>query len=206
MDNQIFTNYKPNFQKPLSKSLPILKVVFIIFALVIVFELLLGAKKLFTPIKVVRKVVPFSSLSEGSINLTANKSSFKVGEKVPVLVKISTGNHLTAGVDLVLKYNPAILEASPSPVISGNTFDDYPALTIDAKAGILRASGLVAPAKSGFNGSGDFGTINFTAKSSGMTEVSLDFSKDATGDSNMMESITNKDILGKTGSVKINIQ
>lgn len=205
MDNQIFKSNNPISPNPPGKS-SMLRFIFIILAVVIALELLLGAKTLFTPVKLVKKTPVAVSLSEGSINLTTAKGVYKVGETMPVLIKVSTGNHLTAGVDLVLKYDPSKLEASSSSLIKGNTYDDYPQINIDSKNGVLRTSGVVAPDKSGFNGKGDFGTINFTAKSPGVTTISLEFSPNATTDSNMVESITNKDVLGKVESVKINIQ
>lgn len=206
MDNQVFTNNTQGFQKPPKAGLPVLKIIFIVFAAVIAFELLVGAKTLLTPIKVVKKTVPQVVLSEGVINLSTPKSLYSVSEIIPVSVKVSTGNHLTSGVDLVLKYDPILLEASSSALTKGSAFDDYPEVNIDSKNGILRASGVVSPSKSGFNGSGDFGVINFIAKSKGVTSISLEFSPNATGDSNMVELETNKDILGKVSEVKINIQ
>ncbi len=211
MDNQIFT-YKSekseNSQKPPKIGLPILKIIFIVFAAVIAFELLMGAKTLFTPIKVVKKtpVAVVVSVSEGSIDLTAEKSAYKIGEIVPVLIKVSTGNHLISGVDLVLKYDPSMLEASGSSLMKGSVFDEYPQINIDSKNGILRSSGLISPAKSGFRGSGDFGKINFSAKAPGVAIISLEFTPNATNESNMVELETIKNILGKVGNVKINIQ
>lgn len=205
MDNQIFTNKAPNFQKTFKEGKPILKIIFIIFALVIAFEILIGLKTILTPIKVVKKIATIP-ITEASIKLSTKESLFKVGDTIPVLVKVSTGNHLTAGVDLVIKYDPTLLEASSSSLIKGNTYDDYPAVDIDSKKGFLRASGVVSPSKQGFNGSGDLGTINFIAKTQGETTISLEFLPNLTEDSNMIESITNKDILEKVESVKINIQ
>lgn len=206
MDNQVFINNKPDFQKPPKKGLPVLKIIFIVFAVVIAFELLMGVKTLLTPIKVVQKPPSRVILSEGVINLSTPKPLYNVSEIVPVFVKVSTGNHLTSGVDLVIKYDSSILEASVSALAKGSAFDEYPQINVDSKNGILRASGVISPAKSGFNGKGDFGVINFTAKSKGITSVSLEFSPGVTGDSNMVELETNKDILGKVTSVKINIQ
>lgn len=207
MDNQVFINQNQDFQKPPKAGLPIIKIIFIVFVAVIAFELLMGAKTLLRPIKVVQKTPsPPVVLSEGIINLSTPKSSYNVSEIVPVFVKVSTGNHLTSGVDLVLNYDPSILEASSSSLTKGSTFDDYPEINIDSKKGILRASGVISPVKVGFNGNGDFGVIKFSAKAPGVTTISLEFSPNATNDSNMIEPATNQDILGKVTSVKINIQ
>ena len=119
MDNQIFNYQNSDFQKPPKAGLPILRIIFFIFAAVIAFELLMGAKTLLTPIKVIQKTPSTVVLSEGVINLSTLQSSYGVSETVPVAVKVSTGNHLTSGVDLVLKYDPVILEASSAALIKG---------------------------------------------------------------------------------------
>lgn len=208
MDNQFnYQNQNQDFQNPPKKGLP--KLIFIILGAVIIVELLIGAKTLLTPvapIPVVKQTVSQVVLSEGVINLSSPKSLYGVAEIIPLSIKVSTGNHLTSGVDLVLKYDPSMLEASGSSLVKGSAFDDYPQINIDSKNGILRASGVISPTKLGFNGSGDFGVINFTAKSKGITTISLEFSPEVTGDSNMVELETNKDILGKVTEVKLNIQ
>lgn len=205
MDNQIFINKASDFQKTYKESKPIFKIILIIFAAVLVVEILIGLKTLLTPIKVVKPTEPVL-LSEASINLSTAKSSYKVGEGVPLLIKVSTGNRLSAGADLVLKYDPKILEVSTQSFVKGTAYDDYPAIDVDLNKGIIRVSGVVSASKQGFNGSGDFGEINFTAKASGETNISLEYLPNTTSDSNIMEAITNKDILEKGGSVKINIQ
>lgn len=204
MDNQIFTNKVSDFQKTYKEGKPIFKIILIIFAVVLAVEILVGLKTLLTPIKVVKKTE--SVLTKASINLSTAKSVYKVGEAVSLLIKVSTGNRLSAGADLVLKYDPNFLEVSTPSFVKGSTYDDYPAIDVDLTKGIIRASGLVSSSKQGFNGSGDFGELNFTAKALGETNITLEFSPGNTADSNIMEAITNKDILEKGGSVKINIQ
>ena len=206
MENQVFINQNQDFQKLPKAGLPVIRIIVIVFAAVIAFELLVGAKTLLRPIKVVQKTQSQVVLSEGVINLSTPKSLYKVSEIVPVFVKVSTGNHLTSGVDLVIRYDPSMLAASGSALTKGLAFDDYPQIDIDSKNGILRVSGVISPGKSGFNGNGDFGVINFTAISKGISNISLEFSPNATNDSNMMELETNKDVLGKVSEVKINIE
>lgn len=206
MDNQIFMNKQGDFLKP-KKTLNLLKPIFIVFGVVIVLEILLGIKDLLTPVKVVPKKMETSALSAGSITLSTSKDSYKTGEVVPVLIKLSTGKHLTAGADLVLKYDPAKLEASASSFIKGKTtYDEFPAININPVLGQVRVSGVAAIERAGFNGSGDFGILQFRAKQAGPTEISLDFEPNLTNDSNMVEVGTNKDILEMVNSVKINIQ
>lgn len=206
MDNQIFMNKQGDFLKP-KKTPFILRPILIIFGVVIFLEILLGIKSLLTPIKVVPKKTEVLILSGGTVTLSSSKTNYKIGEAVPVVIKISTGNHLTAGTDLVLKYDPLKLEASASSFIKGQTtYGEFPAININPTAGQVRVSGVAAVEKVGFNGNGDFGTLQFRAKQAGPTEVSLDFKPNLTNDSNMVEVGTNKDILENVNSVKINIQ
>lgn len=206
MDNQIFTNQPQNFPKTPQKSFPILKIIFMVLALAILVEVAVGLKTLLTPIKVVTKPQVTNTLSDGSITLGTINSSVNKGDLVPVTLSVSTGGHLVAGVDLVVRYDPNILEASSSAAfVKGDIFGDYPPVNNETK-GILRISGLVSADKLGFNGNGVFGTINFIAKSAGSTNISLDFTPNLTSDSNMVEVGTNKDVLQKVSNVTLNIQ
>mgnify|MGYP003395392594 CR=1 FL=1 len=74
------------------------------------------------------------------------------------------------------------------------------------RQGLLRISGLVSTLKAGFNGTGEFRTINFVAKAAGIVDLSLDFFKDKTSDTNILEISTNKDILGSVENIKVVIQ
>ncbi len=185
------------------KKLSLLKIVILIFAGIIAFEILMGLKTLLTPIPA--SLPKTAAITAGTITLSAPQT-IKTGNSVPVNIKISTGNHLTTGVDLVLKYDAQKLEASPGSFIKGNAYDDYPPLNIDSANGIIRISGVVSVNKEGFKGSGDFGTLQFLAKSSGSTSVSLDFKPGQTSDSNMLEVGTNNDVLGQVESATIKIE
>lgn len=192
--------------KPTRKGPPLVRIIFIIFALIITFELVMGLKTLLTPVKLIAKPqVVTKVISDGSIIVTSSKPIYKVGEVVPVTIKISTGGHLTAGVDLVLKYDPAKLEASSASFIKGDLYDDYPPVNLDS-TGLLRISGVVSTEKKGFNGEGVFGTINFTAREIGVSDISLDFVQSQTNDSNILEVGTNNDVLGNVESVSITIE
>ncbi len=205
MDNQTLTYHAQDFQNNPKKGLPILRIIFVILALVILVELIIGLKTLLTPVSTSKQAQQTTS-SAGEIMLGSANKIYHVGDLVPVTVRISTGGHPTQGVDLVIKYDPTKLEASASGFIKGDVYDDYPALNINSDKGVLRVSGIVGISKPGFIGNGNFGTINFKAKLSGITDVSLDFSPGLTNDTNMVEVGNSKDILEKVSGVKINIQ
>lgn len=206
MDNQIFTKKSDSFEPAIKKAFPFIKIIFIIFILAIAVEVVVGLKTLLTPVKLAPKSQPVTNvISDGSITLDSSQTTYQTGAVIPITVKVATGGHLTAGVDLVLKYDPQKLSASPSSFIKGASYDDYPPINLE-KPGFLRISGVVSTNNPGFEGIGEFGTINFVAKAKGVVEVSLDFAPDLTSDSNMVEVGTNKDILGQVSGVKINIQ
>jgi len=201
MDNQIFT-YETFSKEPPKRGFKLGKIIIIVFALIIAVELILGLKMLLAPISISKKA-PLKPLSSAIISLTTTKTNFRVADSVPVGIKISTGGHTSLGTDVILTYDPKVLEASPTSFIKGDIYDDYPA--IDSGSGQLRISGVSSVGKPGFNGAGNFGTVNFKAKGAGSPIVSVKFIPQSSSDSNVYGS-DNMDILGKVGSVKINIQ
>lgn len=206
MDNQTFTYQTKTPANPFKKGLLFLKIIFIILGVVILIEIIIGLKTLLSPVPTPKKPVVNVSVSQGQILLSSPKQIFLVGEIVPVNIRVSTGGHPIQGVDLVVKYDPSKLTASSSGFIKGEAYDDYPVANIDVDKGILRMSGIVSVGKPGFIGNGNFGTINFKAKSVGSSDISLIFSPGSTNDSNMIEVGSSKDVLGQVSDVKINIQ
>lgn len=103
---------------------------------------------------------------------------------------------MTDGTDLVISYNPALLEAVESSLFtSGDIYTEYPIVTNDVKTGTIRISGISASDGEGFVGTGNFGTLLFKTKKNGNTTVTVVFKKGLTTDSNIIETKTNTDVL-----------
>lgn len=183
------------------------KIIFLLLGIVVLGELIWGISKLLTPIpkppspaRVVQKA------SDAQISLTASKSVLKVGDKVVVNVNVSTNRHSVSGVDLILKYDPKILQASSSSFIKSSIFPDYPLINVDNSKGIISISGVAGLNKKYFNGTGSFGSITFSAQALGQTSLDIQFTKGSTTDTNVFDAISNQDVLGKVSNVQLNVQ
>lgn len=177
------------------------KVIFLAIGLVVLLELFFGIKMLTKPTIRIGKA---ENLTVGKIVLSSSNQSYKVGENVSIDIRISTGGHTTDGTDLVLKYDPNFLEATGNNIFDiGDVYSQYPNVNIDPKNGLIRISGVSDD--EGFNGTGDFATLNLKAKKDGSTNLSVDYTPSSTSDSNIIETNTTKDILGQVFDLDLNI-
>lgn len=177
------------------------RVLLALAVLVIAYEVYLGVKTLTAPVPRANELQP---LSGGKIALISTKISYRVGDVIPVLATVSTGGHISVGTDIILKYDPAILEASASSFFrKGRIYEQYPNVSLDSRTGIIKASGITSGGKSGFNGGNLFGTFILRARKEGKTNISIDFKKGATNDSNMVEAGKLNDILDKVYNLDI---
>ena len=139
------------------------------------------------------------------IILNVQKTSPVQNETIPVAVILDTGEYIISGADLIVRFDPKILEASGGGIVRGNIFEEYPLLSVDSKEGTISVSG-VNSVKTGFKGVGQLATLNFKAKAKGSTYLIVEFVKDSTSDSNLIEADTSKDILQGVENAEFNIQ
>lgn len=157
----------------------------------------------------VRNVTSTSSVEKPSSPTTAflqaSKTSVAVGEKVTVKLILSSAQQ-TDGTDLIVLYDPKLLAIDPAakktPVAVGTIYGEYPINSVDEKVGRIAVSGITS-LPGGVIPNGLFGTINFVAKASGNTTVSLDFVSGSTSDSNVVETKSAKDILDEVKNVEL---
>lgn len=180
------------------------KIIYPILGIMILVELVFGLKTLFSPLpkSQIQKLQPIAG---ARIVLSSSKNSYKVGEVVPVIIRIVTRGHETSGTDFVLHFNPKILEASASSFTQGKIYNDYPLISIDTKTGLARISGIASSAKQAFNGVGELGTIRFTAKAKGSVNLIVDFRKGLTNESNVFDVNDSLDILQGSNNLKLTI-
>ena len=141
----------------------------------------------------------------GKISLTTPKTNYKVNEIASVSVIIDTGGHTVDGVDLVVRFDPKSLEATPGGLVKSGIFDEYPLVAVDKKLGLISISG-VNSLKKGYQGTGRFAVLNLKAKLPGNTSVTVDFNKGSTTDSNLVESGLSKDILEVVDNLELVVQ
>lgn len=202
---QVITTGEKN--KPNKKWFQTWRIIYPILGIVVIVELIWGLKTLLTPLpKSPAQVQKVSPISGAQIFLLSSKTTYKIGDQIPVTVKISTGGHTTSGTDLILTFDPKVLEVSPTAFNRGKIYNDYPLVSSDSKAGIVRISGVVSTAKGAFGGIGELGVINFKAKASGETALTVDFKRGQTNDSNVISIKTNEDILEKVSNLSILIK
>ncbi|MBI4036314.1 hypothetical protein HY386_00350 [Candidatus Daviesbacteria bacterium] len=213
MDNQPPATYQaPQNQNSPSERRGLLryltpKTIFIILGVVIFGELIWGIRIFLSPVPKTSKQV-LQPLSAAKIVLIADKQNIKVGDIVSVRVRVITGGRPTTGTDLVLRYDPKILEAaSDGSIVKGTIYDEYPLINVDNEAGVIRISGVEsATGTDSFNGVADFATINFRAQTIGKSELVVDMIPGLTNESNVVESGSNADILQSVTNTTINVQ
>lgn len=191
--------------KPNKKWYQTWRIIYPILGVVVIVELILGLKTLLAPLpkSQVQKIQP---ISEAKILLMSPKLIYKVGDAVPINVRVSTGGHTTSGTDLLLHFDPKFLEATAGAFTSGKIYSDYPLINVDGKNGVINISGIASLGKGSFIGGGDLGVISFKAKTAGKTPVTVDFKKGVTTDSNVIDAQTNEDILGQVTNLNIIIK
>ncbi|MBI2017821.1 hypothetical protein HYS92_02115 [Candidatus Daviesbacteria bacterium] len=194
-----------NIKKLLTK-----KVILGIFAVVIGIELIWAATVLFKPTSqpslVTNQTVNKQSTT---IKLETQTPQVKVGSKFTVSIQM-VSDKFTDGADILLSYDPNVLSLDPAgkeavPVILGGLYNEYPLNTVDAKLGKVAVSGI-ATEDSGILANGLFGSMVFTAKVAGNSQISVDFTEGSTKDSNVIETGTGEDILSKVENLEVNIE
>lgn len=141
----------------------------------------------------------------GEIGLLSSKDTLKVNEGVRVTIKISTGGHPTRGTDVILKFDPNYLVASTSSIYKSRIYPQYPQVNLDNKSGTLRISAVSPETNKTFNGVGTLAFLDFKAKQVGKTKIYVDFEKNNTSDSNIIEAGSSNDILEKVNQLNFNI-
>lgn len=181
------------------------RIIYPILGIVLIVELILGLKTLLAPLPKaqIQKLQPISG---ARIVLVSSKTAIKVGESVPVTIRVVTSGHNTVGTDLALSFDPKILQADTNSFIRGKIYSDYPLVSIDSKIGTIKVSGTTSSVKQGFNGVGELGTINFIAKAAGETTLTVDFKKGSTDDSNVVDVNDSKDVLENVHNLKLTIK
>lgn len=185
------------------------KTIFIVLGIAAVVEIIFGIRSLISPMPSSSSPTTTNSqtITAGKIVLVSRRSEYKVGNTVPVFIRIYTGNHQTTGSDVILHFDPKVLEATSSAaLLKGKIYSEYPKLEVDPKLGLIIISGISGLNKPNFSGIGVLSTINFKAKTVGKTNLTLDFKPGSTTDSNVTDATSGKDILGSVTNLTLTIK
>lgn len=194
-----------NNQERVKKTFLSPKIIFIILGLAVAVELIYALKVLTAPIALTSPPKVVAPVKVAAISLSAPKKNFTVGETIPVTVNIDTGKFDILGVDLVVRFDPKIVEATPAGLIRGKMFNEYPLLSVDKSKGLISISGISSLGSS-FRGTGQFAQLNLKAKAPGKVSLVIDFQKGSTTASNLVERASSKNILESVYNLELAIQ
>ncbi len=197
---------KEQFPEKIKKIFSGPKIIFAILGVILLIEVIYAFKVLTAPTPPPPPAARKTEITKtgGKIALFSPKKSYKINETVQVSVVIGSGGHTIDGVDLVVRYNPKVLEATQGGLIKGKILSEYPLVSLDANKGLISISGISSLNK-GFIGTGQFASLLFKAKAVGTAPLTIDFTKGSTTDSNLVESGTSKDILEIVDNLELNI-
>lgn len=208
MDNlkdQMNNQEDNQFRTQIKRFLSLPKSIFLVLGLILLVELIYAVRVLNLPTPLPAGKAAIQS-KVGKISLNAPTSAYRVNEVVPVTVIVDTGSRVVDGVDLIIHYDPKILEATSGGLLKGSILDEYPTMSADVSKGLISISGI-SSLQNGFKGTGQFATINFKAKVAGKTSLTIDFKgKGSTIDSNLVEAATSKDILEQVVNLELVVQ
>lgn len=195
-----------NFKDFLSEWILSPRVVFVILGVLLVVELYLGAKTLLSPIKKPQTTpLPQKLTQKATLTLSTELTNYLVGQEVLVKVILSTGSYQTDGTDVLIQFDPQVLEPADNFFEKGTLYQDYPGVRKDQLKGTVSASGITV-SSGGFKGTGVFGTFKFKAKKVGKSLVELKFTPSSTTDSNIIESNSAKDLLEEGSKVEVKVE
>jgi hypothetical protein len=187
----------------------LVRIIIVVLIIGVLAEVFFGAYTLFSPSG--SKKLSFlpqqtGEMTSAKLSLIPDKTSYKKGDTVTVDVKLFTGSYVTDSADVVIKYDPAFLQASSKDFAqAGNLYSEYPAVQVDEKNGLIGISGITLQGQKSFSGTGVFAKLNFKALKDGQTEVTIEYQPESTADSNVLLTSSTEDILGSVGNASINI-
>lgn len=177
------------------------KFIFLILSLIIAGEIFLGIRNLQGPLPPAPK--PPLPISGGSAELISFKDQISFGEKFLVQARVSTGGNPIEGADVIIRFDPKYLSLAKADLRVGKIFPSYPLVEVDEKKGLVSVSGTSSVES--FNGIGTMAEMEFLAKERGKTKVALEFKKDVTSDSNVVDSL-GIDILENVKDLELEIK
>lgn len=175
------------------------KIIFGSLILVAIIEVIFGYKTLTAGPKV-QKVWP---LSDAAVVLDSPSLNYQVGDTVTLNIRVSTGGRMTDSADLIIRYDPSVLESLGNSAKTSLLYADYP--INEVQNGTIKISGTTPKNTEGFVGVGNLAEVTFKAKVQGKTKISVDFTKGSTTDSNVIESGTNVDVLSSAYDLEVGI-
>lgn len=150
-------------------------------------------------------VTTYADVPVGSARLTMSpaQKSVKVGDQFTMDILLSTGTDTTVGTDIVLHYDPDLLEvvdadtaAAGIQIAPGTLFDFTPQNEVVLATGAINFSASQQPTSNMVSATeSKLATISFKAKAAGQANVRFDFTPGDLSDSNVIKPSDGRDLL-----------
>lgn len=143
-------------------------------------------------------------IPQGRMQVVMDREA-QVGGKIKAQVSIQTDGRELFGSDAILLYDPQYLEvADENDLVTGDYFENFPRRQIDAENGVIKVTGF-SPSTSILDEVKPLFSVSFTALKAGQTTVSIDFEKDSTNTSTLVERGTSQNILEEVVNADLTI-
>ena len=182
-----------------------------VVGLLIVIELVWGISYLR---KVPQPTAPAAAEEGARLMLSPAQKVVKVGEELEVELILDTRGVETSGADVIISYDPTLVEildgdenpANGIQVRPGLLYQKYPVNEVDIAGGKIGFSGIATPPKT-FAGKGTLAYIKLRTLGAGTAALTIEFTKGATIDSNVVQAESlGKDILDKVIDARYSIK
>jgi len=150
---------------------------------------------------------PTNQQNPPTLSFSPSTSSPTLDQPFQIAILIDTKEKSITAADIIISYDPTILQIDETGIAVTNAFPSYPLIKVDSQEGIISITGTTQdPKDSPLEGRKEFVTLTFTPIKQGPTQLSFIFEKDSTTDSNLIEPTQIKDILEKVenGSYTVN--
>lgn len=150
-----------------------------------------------------------AAVSQNYFDITP-ESQYSVNQVINLPIQLNTQGQTLVGVDLVINYDPTFIRVTntaAAPLFKGGSiFAEYPISQVEPNSGQIRISGIASSFENGFNGIGQFGTLNFETVAAGQTYIEIMAAPGETTDSNLISADSGQDILESSETWLINIK
>ncbi len=158
-------------------------------------------------------VITEAPVGTASMKLVPSKRTLKVGEQVSVDVVVDTAGDATTGIDVVLRYDPVLLEPVDADaattgvqIAAGKLFDFVPNNMVTLATGLINFSASQQPTSQPVQTKdGKVATVTFKAKAAGSADVAFSHTPGASTDTNVVKAGEGRDLLNKVEDLELTI-
>ena len=158
-------------------------------------------------------VITEAPVGTATLKLVPSKRTLKVGEQVTVDVIVDTANDATTGIDLMLRYDPVLLEPVDADsattgvqIAAGTLFDFTPNNSVTLATGLINFSASQQPTSQPVKASeGKVATITFKAKAAGSAKVTFSHTPGASTDTNVVKAGEGRDLLNQVEDLDLTV-